>query len=120
LHCFSNVKSVVVSVGLQPLEVSQRLPEMGIRMAVGARARDVLRLVLLEGLALAAVGAVLGVGASLVTGRWLESLVYGVSPRDPVSYGLALLLLPGAALLGCWRPAWRAASANPAETIRAE
>jgi len=48
----------------------------------------------------------------------LSTLVYGVSTSDPASFGLALLLLPAAVLLGCWRPAWRAAAANPAETIR--
>jgi ABC-type lipoprotein release transport system permease subunit len=56
----------------------------------------------------------------LAASRWLGTVLYGVSPRDPFSYGLALVLLPGAALLGCWRPAKRAATANPAETIRGE
>jgi ABC-type lipoprotein release transport system permease subunit len=50
----------------------------------------------------------------------LGALLYEVSPGDPLSYSLALFLLPGAALLGCWRPAWRAATANPAEIIRQE
>ncbi len=59
-------------------------------------------------------------GAALIAARWLGALVYGVSPRDPLSYGLALLLLPAAALLGCWRAASRAAAANPAEIIREE
>jgi len=87
---------------------------------LGAGGRDVLRLVLREGLALAAAGVLLGAAASLVMAPWLGSLVYGVSAHDPLSYSLALLLLPAAALLGCWRPAWRASRANPADTIRAE
>jgi ABC-type antimicrobial peptide transport system permease subunit len=91
---------------------------MGIRMALGAGARDVLALILREGLALAVVGVILGTVGALAAARWLAALVYGVSPRDPLSYALAVVLLPAAALLGCWRPAWRAAAANPAETIR--
>jgi putative ABC transport system permease protein len=106
--------------GVLNYQVSRRLPEMGIRMALGAGARDVLRLVLREGLALAAAGVLMGAVAALVAARWLATLVYGVSARDPLSYALALVLLPAAALLGCWRPAWRAAAANPAEIIREE
>jgi predicted permease len=104
--------------GVLNYQVSRRLPEMGIRMALGAGTRDVLGLVLREGIGLALAGVALGAAGALAAGRWLSALVYGVSPRDPLSYGLALLLLPAAALLGCWRPAWRAAAANPAEMIR--
>jgi putative ABC transport system permease protein len=106
--------------GVLNYQVSRRLPEMGVRMAMGAGGRDLLRLVLREGFALAAAGVLLGIGVSLVAARWLATLVFGVGPRDPLSYGLALLLLPAAALLGCWRPARRAAGANPAEIIREE
>jgi predicted permease len=106
--------------GVLNYQVSRRLPEMGIRMALGAGARDVLRLILKQGLALAGAGVLLGAAGSFVAARWLGTIVYGVSPRDPLSYALALLLLPAAALLGCWRPAWRAAAARPAEIIREE
>jgi predicted permease len=106
--------------GVLNYRVSRRLPEMGIRMAVGASTRDVLRLVLREGLGLAAAGVLLGSAGALLAGRWLGSLLFGVGPRDPLSYGLALLLLPAAALAGCWRPAVRAAAANPADMIREE
>jgi ABC-type antimicrobial peptide transport system permease subunit len=104
--------------GVLNYQVSRRLPEMGIRMALGAGAGDVLRLVLGQGLVLALVGVVLGTAGALGAARWLGALVYGVSPRDPLSYGLAMVLLPAAALLGCWRPASRAAAADPAQTIR--
>ena len=106
--------------GVLNYQVSRRLPEMGVRMALGAGARDVFRLVLGEGLTLAAAGAFLGAGAALMAAHWLGALVYGVSPRDPLSYGFALLLLPAVALLGCWRPASRAAAADPAKIIREE
>jgi putative ABC transport system permease protein len=106
--------------GVLNYQVSRRRPEMGIRMALGASTRDVLSLVLREGLALAAAGVLLGAAGALAAAHWLGALVYGVSARDPLSYALALALPPGAALLGCWRPAWRAAAANPAEIIREE
>jgi putative ABC transport system permease protein len=106
--------------GVLDYQVSRRLPEMGIRMAVGASARDVLALVLQEGLAVAALGVILGAVSAFAAARWLGALLYGVSAGDPLSYASALLLLPAAALLGCWRPAWRAAAANPAEIIREE
>jgi predicted permease len=106
--------------GVLHYQVSRRLPEMGIRVAVGASARDLLRLVLGEGIALAAMGVLFGSAGALAAGRWLGALLYGVSTVDPLSYGVALLLLPGSALLGSWRPAMRAAAASPAEMIRQE
>jgi predicted permease len=104
--------------GVLNYQVSQRLPEMGIRMAVGATASDLLAMVLREGAALATVGVLFGVVGAAAAGRWLGALLYGVSPRDPLSYGLAVLLIPAAALLGCWRPARRAATANAVDMIR--
>jgi hypothetical protein len=59
-------------------------------------------------------------GGALVLARGLSSLLYGVTVTDAWSYGLAGRLLPAAALLGCWRPAWHAAAANPAQVIREE
>lgn len=106
--------------GVFNYQVSRRRPEMGIRMALGARTGDVLRMVLREVGTLAAVGVLIGAAAALLAARWLGTLLYGVGPFDPFSYGLALLFLPAAALLGGWRPASRAAAANPAELIREE
>jgi len=120
---FSALALVLAAAGIYGVlnyQVSRRLPEMGIRMALGAGARDVFRLVMRHGLALAAAGALLGTVATVIAARWLSALVYGVSPRDPLSFALALLLLPAIALIGCWRPAARAAAADPARTIRAE
>jgi predicted permease len=104
--------------GVLNYQVSRRLPEMGIRMALGASNRNVFDLVLLEGLVLAVVGVTLGVTATLGAARWLSAVLYGVSAYDPLNYALPLLLLPMAALFGCWRPASRAAQTSPAQIIR--
>lgn len=106
--------------GVFNYQVSQRRPEMGIRMALGAGTQDVLRMVLREVGVLAGSGVLLGVAATWIAAHWLGTLLYGVTPLDPLSYCLALLFLPGAALIGGWRPAGRAAAANPAELIREE
>ena len=101
-------------------QVSQRMQEMGIRMALGASGQELIRLILREGLALAMAGVLIGaMGAVLVSGS-LHAFLYGVSPFDPASYALALVLLPLAAVVGCWLPASRAAKADPAEMIRTE
>lgn len=106
--------------GVLNYQVSRRLPEMGIRMALGGSAQNVLGMVLREGLLIAAAGVAIGAIAALLAEQWLSKLVFGVSPHDPASFALALLLLPAAALLGCGIPAHRAASANPAQIIRQE
>jgi predicted permease len=106
--------------GVLNYHVSRRMPEMGIRMALGAGVRDVLALILREALVVSLIGVVLGMLGAQAAAHWLSSLLYGITPTDIPSYAFALLLLPAAALLGCWRPASRAASANPAETIRQE
>lgn len=104
--------------GVLNYHVSRRMPEMGIRMALGASARDVLSLILREALVVSLIGVVLGMLGAQAAAHWLGSLLYGITATDIPSYAFALVLLPAAALLGCWRPASRAASANPAETIR--
>ena len=106
--------------GVLNYQVSRRMPEMGIRMALGATAHNVLALVLREAFGVAITGALIGLLGSQAVAYLLVSLLYGISPSDPTSYAVAFLLLTAAALLGCWRPAWRAASASPAETIREE
>jgi cell division protein FtsX len=120
---FGGLALVLAATGIYGVfnyQISQRRREMGIRMAMGATVGDLLSLVLREGVAVTAFGVLLGAAATLAATRWLGTLIYGLSAYDPLSYGLALLLLPAAALLGCWRPARLAATANPAETIRQE
>jgi len=106
--------------GLSSYSVSRRLHELGVRMALGATGRQVIALVMREGLRLTIIGVVLGLGGSLLAARYLRALIYGVSALDPLTYALAILVIPAAAILGCWRPARRAASTNPIDAIRNE
>jgi|CZKS01.1.fsa_nt_gi putative ABC transport system permease protein len=104
--------------GVISYSVSRRMHEMGVRMALGATSSDVLRLVMREGLVLTAAGMLLGTVGALFVSRALESLIYGISAVDPVSYAIAVPVIALAAMLGCWRPAAKAASANPVDALR--
>ncbi|HET8645082.1 MAG TPA: FtsX-like permease family protein, partial [Vicinamibacteria bacterium] len=106
--------------GVMAHSVSQRTHEIGVRMAVGAGARDVVALVLREGGRLAALGGGLGLLAALALSRLLESLLFGVSPTDPLSFAAVVAFLFACALLGCWVPARRAARVDPVVALRYE
>jgi predicted permease len=114
------VLGVVGVYGVLAYTVAQRTAEIGVRMALGARAGDVLRLVVGHGLALAGAGVLLGVVGALVATRLLRGLLFEVSPTDPPTFGAAVLLLLAAALLASSVPAWRAARVDPLETLRHE
>jgi putative ABC transport system permease protein len=77
-------------------------------------------MVVSQGMGLVAVAVALGLGGALVAGRLLGSLLYGVSPSDPVTYAIVVGVLLAVALLACWIPARRASSVDPAEALRAE
>ncbi len=100
--------------------VAQRTHEIGIRMALGARPERVLRTVVGEGAKLAAAGIVAGSAGALVLGRTIRSLLFGVAPGDPVSFGASVLVLLLIALLGCYVPARRAARVDPMVALRHE
>ncbi|HLK17311.1 MAG TPA: ABC transporter permease [Bryobacteraceae bacterium] len=118
---FASLALLLAAVGIYGVisySVSRRMHEMGVRMALGATSADVLRLVMKEGLALTGGGVFLGVIGALAVSRALQSLLYGISAVDLVSYSVAIPVIALAALLGCWRPAQRAASANPVDALR--
>ena len=121
LLVFGGLALVLAAVGLYGVmsyAVSQSTRELGLRMALGARASDLLRLVMSRGLALTAGGVVLGTGAALALTRLLGYLLYKVSPRDPLAFASAFVVMMTAALLACFLPAWRATRTDPARALR--
>jgi len=98
--------------------VSQSTRELGLRMALGANARDLLRLVVSRGLQLTAAGIVFGGIAALVLTRLMGNLLYKVSPHDPLAFGTAFALITIASLTACFLPAWRATRIDPVQALR--
>jgi predicted permease len=106
--------------GLKAYDVSRRTREIGIRMALGATAGDVQRLVLREGMRTTVIGVVLGLLLAAGIGKLVSGLLYRVSPFDPAAFGTAVVTLSAAALLACYVPARRATRVMPTEALRAE
>jgi putative ABC transport system permease protein len=106
--------------GVVSYSVAQRTHEMGIRMALGAQSRDVMKMILVEGMSLALVGAGLGLGGALIVTRLLGSLLYGVSPTDGITFAGVVALLAVVALAACYIPARRAARVHPMVALRYE
>jgi ABC-type antimicrobial peptide transport system permease subunit len=114
---------VVAAIGLYSViayNVAQRTQELGVRIALGARLRDVLRLVLGDGLRLALGGIAAGAVLALVGGRWIGTLLFAVSPRDPAVFAAVTLVLALTALLASLIPALRAARVDPNLALRLE
>jgi putative ABC transport system permease protein len=120
---FAIVAVLLAAIGLYGVVsygVSQRTREMGVRVALGAQRRDVMRLVLSSGFVLVAVGLVLGLAAALAATRFMDALVFGVSPVDPPTFLGAAGVLTIVALAAHWVPVRRALRIDPAQALRAE
>jgi predicted permease len=106
--------------GVMSFAVTRRTREIGIRMALGAHGGQVLRMIVARGLTLVLAGLGIGLGVALALTRLTASLLHGVSPTDPPTFAAAGLLLAGVAVVACYLPALRAASVDPAVTLRHE
>jgi putative ABC transport system permease protein len=123
LGVFGAVALVLAAVGIYGImahAVKRRTREIGIRMALGARPADVLRLVVGQGMALAGAGLVIGVLAALAATRLMTRLLFGISANDPLTFASIVVLLAVIALLASWFPARRAVSTDPTLSLRSE
>jgi putative ABC transport system permease protein len=121
LGLFAMAALVLAAVGIYGVvsyAVARRTREIGIRVALGATRGDVLRLILGRGAALTGFALLVGLAAAVLTTRVLRTLLYAVTPTDPVTYALVLALMMSVALLASWIPARRAASVPPADALR--
>jgi putative ABC transport system permease protein len=123
LSLFAVIAILLAAVGLYGVlaySVAGRVREIGIRVALGAQSNQILRLVMGEGVALAGIGAAIGLGASLALGRVLSSQLFEVRPFDVLTFVVAVAVLAMAALGACWLPARRAMSVDPIIALRHE
>jgi predicted permease len=121
LFIFGGMALALAAIGLYGVmsyAVSQSTRELGLRMALGAEASDLLRLVMSRGFALTAGGIMVGAGAALLLTRLMGDLLYKVSPRDPEAFIMAFLIMTIASLAACLLPAWRATRTDPLRALR--
>ena len=123
LAAFAAVAVLLAAVGIygvMSLSVANRRREFGVRLAIGAEPRALVRLVLKEGAVVAAVGVGVGVIGALVATRWMASLLYDVSPTDPIVFISLSVLLGAIAVASCFIPALQASRSDPLIALRAD
>jgi len=120
---FGLLALVIAAIGLYSViayNVAQRTHEMGVRVALGAQARDVVRMVVSEGFKLGATGIVIGAATMLVVGKWLKPLLFDESPRDPAVFVGVTLTLLVVTVAASWIPARRASHVDPSVALRSD
>jgi putative ABC transport system permease protein len=123
LSVFAAIALVLAAVGTYGVlsyQIAERTCELGVRMALGARAGDILRMVLRHGMAPALAGVVAGLCGAAVLARLLSSLLFETEPLDPATFAATAATLLGAALAACWVPARRATRVDPSTALRAD
>ncbi|HEY8413158.1 MAG TPA: ABC transporter permease, partial [Pyrinomonadaceae bacterium] len=123
LSIFAGVALVLTLVGLYGVmsySVAQRTNEIGIRLALGAQTRDVLVMIVKQGSKLILLGLVIGLAGAYALTRLISSLLFGVTTKDPLTFGAAAMLLALVAFLACYIPAWRATKVDPMDALRYE
>jgi ABC-type antimicrobial peptide transport system permease subunit len=123
LGVFGAIAFVIAAVGMYGVVaygVSRRTVEFGIRMALGAHPRSIMRLVMRQSAGAVGIGALIGIVLALITGRALAGLLFGISPADPVAYVAAILVIASAALVASFVPARRATRVEPSAVLRSE
>ena len=123
LGIFAAMALLLASIGIYGVLsylVAQRTQEIGVRMALGARHVDVLRLVLVDGARMMLVGIGIGVLAALGLTRWMASMLFGVTPTDPLTFAAVAVVLCGIGLCACYVPAHRAMRVDPILALRHE
>jgi len=123
LSAFAGVALLLAMIGIYGVvaySAGRRMREIGIRVALGAGRRDVLKLLLGQGLLLTLIGVGIGLAGAWTLTRWMSSLLSGVAPTDPATFAFVCLLLGAAAMLASYIPALRATNADPVEALRQE
>jgi putative ABC transport system permease protein len=122
-EAFGGVALVLAAIGIYGIlagSVTERMREIGVRAALGASRRNILALVLGQGMTLTGIGVVLGLAGALAASQAIVSLLFGISRFDPPTYIGVIALLTSVSALACWVPAWRAAHVDPSITFRVE
>jgi putative ABC transport system permease protein len=121
LGCFAAVAPVLAAIGIYGVlsyAVTQRTRELGIRLALGAQRSDIFRLIVGSGMRIVGIGLMIGLLAAVIFTRLLATLLYGVGPTDPVTFGFVIILLAAVGFFDNYLPAHRAMRLNPTVALR--